>query len=161
MCLAQGENRIFVYAKTKAQISFAVTAKLISAFVFATRIVQFLFYLNPKLQASSSFLSLYRPICVGPGRKPRRPVFSRRGSNVPCSRRQPPQYFRLKSPSLYHKATMLPINMSRIVRKLDFCLGENKGADQLRGNREADQRLCFRYTDSTISLLLKSEISSF
>ena len=50
--------------------------------------------------------------------------------------------------------------MSRIVRKPDFCLGENKGADQLRGNREADQRLCFRYTDSTISLLLKSEISS-
>ena len=50
---------------------------------------------------------------------------------------------------------------SRIVRKPAFCLGENKGADQLRGNREADQRLCFRYTDSTISLLLKSEISSF
>ena len=57
-----------------------VTAKLISAFVFATRIVQFLFYLNPKFQASSSFLSLYRPVCVGPVRKPRRPVFSRRGS---------------------------------------------------------------------------------
>ena len=52
--------------KTKAQISFAVTAKLISAFVFATRIVQFLFYLNPKFQASSSFLCLYRPVCVGP-----------------------------------------------------------------------------------------------
>ena len=51
--------------------------------------------------------------------------------------------------------------MSRIVRKPDFCLGENKGADQLRGNREADQRLCFRYSDSTIPLLLKSEISSF
>ena len=30
----------FAYAKTKTQISFAVTAKLISAFVFATRIVQ-------------------------------------------------------------------------------------------------------------------------
>ena len=29
----------FAKAKTKAQISFAVTAKLISAFVFATRIV--------------------------------------------------------------------------------------------------------------------------
>ena len=29
----------FAYAKTKTQISFAVTAKLISAFVFATRIV--------------------------------------------------------------------------------------------------------------------------
>ena len=38
------KKRIFAYAKTKAQISFAVTAKLISAFVFATRIVQFLFY---------------------------------------------------------------------------------------------------------------------
>ena len=30
------ENLIFVYAKAKTQISFAVTAKLISAFVFAT-----------------------------------------------------------------------------------------------------------------------------
>ena len=53
------------------QISFAVTAKLISAFVFATRIVQFLFYLNPKFQAYSSFLRLYRLVCVGPVRKPR------------------------------------------------------------------------------------------
>ena len=34
------------------------------------------------------------------------------------------------------------------MRKSDFCICENKGADQLRGNREADQRLCFRYTDS-------------
>ena len=30
------ENWLFAYAKTKTQISFAVTAKLISAFVFAT-----------------------------------------------------------------------------------------------------------------------------
>ena len=35
------------------------------------------------------------------------------------------------------------------MRKPDFCLCENKGADQLRSNCEADQRLCFRYTDST------------
>ena len=34
------------------------------------RIVQFLFYLTPKFQASSSFLCLYRPVCVGPVRKP-------------------------------------------------------------------------------------------
>ena len=47
------------------------------------------------------------------------------------------------------------------MRKPDFCLCENKGADQLRSNCETDQRLCFRYTDRTISLLLKSEISSF
>ena len=53
-----------------------------TAIVFATRIVQFLFriFLNPKFQASSMLLEVYRPICVGPGRKPRRPVFSRRGS---------------------------------------------------------------------------------
>ena len=51
-------------------------------------------------------------------------------------------------------------DMSRVVRKPAFCICENKEADQLRGNREADQRLCFRYTDSTISLLPKYEISS-
>ena len=45
------------------------------------------------------------------------------------------------------------------MRKPAFCICENKDADQLRGNREADQRLCFRYTDSTIPLLPKSEIS--
>ena len=50
--------------------------------------------------------------------------------------------------------------MSRDMRKPDFCICENKDADQLRGNREADQRLCFRYTDSTIPLLRKSKISS-
>ena len=50
--------------------------------------------------------------------------------------------------------------MSRDVRKPDFCICENKDADQLRGNREADQRLCFSYTDSTIPLLPITEISS-
>ena len=45
--------------------------------------------------------------------------------------------------------------------KPTVCIGENKGADQLRSNCEADQRLCFRYSDSTIPLLLKSKISSF
>ena len=45
--------------------------------------------------------------------------------------------------------------------KPTICIGENKDADQLRGNREADQRLCFRYSDSAIPLLLTSEISSF
>ena len=58
------------YAKTKTQISFAVTAKLISAFVFATQIVQFLYFLNPKFQASSHLLYLYSLICVRPGLKP-------------------------------------------------------------------------------------------
>ena len=77
------------------------------------------------------------------------------------------------------------------MRKPAFSICENKEADQLLGNREADQRPwfkllfhlyntdtskgnteliggmhytnerpCFRYTDSTIPLLPKSEISS-
>ena len=50
--------------------------------------------------------------------------------------------------------------MSRVMRKPTFCICENKDADQLRGNREADQRLCFRYIDSTIPLLSNFEISN-
>ena len=37
----------------------------------------------------------------------------------------------------------IQIQMSRGMRKPTFCICENKDADQLRGNREADQRLCF------------------
>ena len=44
------------------------------------------------------------------------------------------------------------------MRKPTFCLCENKDADQFRGNREADQRRCFRYIDSTIPVLSKSDI---
>ena len=50
--------------------------------------------------------------------------------------------------------------MSRIVTKPDFCLCKNKDADQLLSNCEADQRLCFRYSDSTIPFLLIAKISS-
>ena len=51
--------------------------------------------------------------------------------------------------------------MNRVMRKLTFCICENKGADQLRNNREADQCLCLRYPDRTILLHPKSEIPSF
>ena len=50
--------------------------------------------------------------------------------------------------------------MSRLIRKPTICICENKGADQLRSNCKADQRFCFRYTNSTIPLLSKSKISS-
>ena len=46
------------------------------------------------------------------------------------------------------------------MRKPDFCICENKDADQLRGNRKADQRVCFSYMDSTIPLLPISEIQA-
>ena len=52
------------------------------------------------------------------------------------------------------------LNLSQVMRKQTFCICENKGADRLRSNCEADQRLCFRYMDSTISLLSKSKSSS-
>ena len=44
--------------------------------------------------------------------------------------------------------------------KPTICIGENKDPDQLRRKRKADQRLCFRYMDSTIPLLSKSKIAS-
>ena len=48
-----------IYAK-KAQIS---------AYVFATQIVQFLFFLNPSFPASRQLLCLYSLVYVGPVRK--------------------------------------------------------------------------------------------
>ena len=51
-------------------------------------------------------------------------------------------------------------NLSRRMGKPIICIGENKGADQLCSNCEADQRLCFRYAVSTIPLLSKSIMSS-
>ena len=49
--------------------------------------------------------------------------------------------------------------LSRVMRKLAFCIWENKGAYQLHGNHAANQHL-FHYIESTIHLLLKSKISS-
>ena len=51
----------------------------VSDYGFATWIIKSLF-LNPKFQASRHLLWLYSSVCVGPGRKPRRQIFSRRGS---------------------------------------------------------------------------------
>ena len=67
---ASWENKRFAYAKTKTQISFVVTAKLISALVFTTWIVQSVYLLNPKFQASSHLQWLYSLVCVRPGQIP-------------------------------------------------------------------------------------------
>ena len=40
--------------------------------------------------------------------------------------------------------------MRLVMRKPEFCLSENKGANQLRSDCEADHRLCFRYTDLSL-----------
>ena len=75
-CLSENKGADQLYSK----ISCAVSAHLISALVFATRIVQVLLFLNQKFQASSHLLWLYSPLCVRCGRKPRIRVFSHRGS---------------------------------------------------------------------------------
>ena len=54
--------------------------QLCSYFVFATQIKSFLCYLYPKFQGFIIFLRQYRPVCVGPDRKPKLLVFSLDGS---------------------------------------------------------------------------------
>ena len=54
----------------KQRCRSAVTAKLISAFVFATWIVQYLYFLNTKFQASSNLQLLKLLGCVRPGQNP-------------------------------------------------------------------------------------------
>ena len=53
--------------------------------------VQSLFFENPKVQASSNLLWLYSPDCVGPGRKPRVPIYPLLRvfypQNLPCTPR--------------------------------------------------------------------------
>ena len=58
-----------------------------------------------------------------------------------------------------HIRGFLQWHMSCFMRKQTICICENKDADQLRGNREADQSICFGYKDSTI-LLSKLKIFS-
>ena len=50
------DNLLFAYVKTKAQIRCMVAVQLISTFVFATWIVQSLYFLNLKFPASSHLL---------------------------------------------------------------------------------------------------------
>ena len=100
----------------------ADTAKLISAFVFATQKVQFLYFLNTKFQASSHLVWLYSLVCVGPDRKPRRPVFSQRGSILVSS--QSMKTFKVLGYHETHlkKAFMIIPKTYIFVRKNKICL---------------------------------------
>ena len=62
------------------QISCAVTAQLISSFVFASYKVQCVSFIDLKFQASGYFPWLFSLVCVGPGQKPRLLVLSSKGS---------------------------------------------------------------------------------
>ena len=105
---ATWENRIFAYAKTKTQISFAVTAKLISVFVFATRIIQ-----SPLLPKIRNFKSqaIFSDCVV-------RFVQSDLVGN-------PEDRFSDVASHIY------PEHLSCVMRKPAFCIYEHKSADQL------------------------------
>ena len=45
-------------------------------------------------------------------------------------------------------------------QKTCFCICKNKDADQLHGNGTADQRICFRYIDSTILYFLNPKFQA-
>ena len=60
----------------------------------------------------------------------------------------------------YNREKKCVFHMSLVMRKPAFCICENKDADQLRGDRKSDQRLCFRYIASKIPLLPKYKIPS-
>ena len=66
------ESQLFAYAKTKRQISFAVTW-----------IVRYHFFCHTNYQASSHLLYMHSPVSVGPAWKLWRPVFSEQGSFLP------------------------------------------------------------------------------
>ena len=63
--------------------------------------------------------------------------------------------FKVKLNEMSHS---IAFKMSRVMRNPAFCICENKGADQLRGNPAADQRLVFA-TQIVQKLLPKSETS--
>ena len=74
---------VFTYSKTNTQIiSCAVTDQRLC---FRYIALQSLYFLNTKFQASSHRLWLFSPVCVEPGLKPRRQIFSRRGSFMSVS----------------------------------------------------------------------------
>ena len=50
--------------------------------------------------------------------------------------------------------------MSLVMRRPAFCICENKDADQLCGNPEANQHLCFCYIDSTTPLFLNPKFQA-
>ena len=133
--------------ETMVQISCAVTARLSSAFVFTTQY-------NPSISLIHNFKLLAFSGCTA--RFVSNLVGNPKGRFYFVTAHTCTQYL---SPSycwcfLTHLVTLKENNMSHRMRKLTICICENKDADQLRSTCEADQRLCLRFTDSTISLLL-------
>ena len=63
-------NNLHMRKQRRRSAAFAVSAKLISAFVFATWIWQSLYFPNTKFPASSHLRLMYSLVCVRPGQNP-------------------------------------------------------------------------------------------
>ena len=74
------EKARFCLCENKAADQLCSNCTAVQRLCFATPVVQFLFYLYSKFQASSYPASVTVQLCVRPGRKPRRSLFFRRGS---------------------------------------------------------------------------------
>ena len=70
----------FAMSRVMRKPAFCICENKDQRLCFRSQIVQSLYFLNPRFHASSHLLWLYSPVCVGPGQKPRRPVFSQRRS---------------------------------------------------------------------------------
>ena len=123
--------------------------------------VQSLYFLNLKFQdfkpIYSHLLWLSTAWFVRSGWKPWKQILLRHDSiiNISTLNWFLWDFLRLLDKCLH----ILTSHLSPDVRKPTFCICEKKDADQLCGNRENDQRLCFRYLDSTIPLLPKYKVS--
>ena len=60
----------FFMCENKGADQLGSNCKADHTFVFATHILQFLYFLNPKFPASSHLLCLYSSVCVEPVQKP-------------------------------------------------------------------------------------------
>ena len=91
---------------------------------------------------------------MGPGQKPQRAVFPQQGSYKVLKKI-------LKEIEKGHWRLLTEIvNVSRVLRKPDFCICETKGADQLCDCPAVDQSLCFPYIDTIMTLLPKSKFQA-
>ena len=126
-----------------------------------------IFYLNPKFQDANHLLYQHSLVYVGPGRKSRGPsAFSERGSNIRSFYfwqllDSVTKYFECKmhsEVSAYMRCFHIKdSNVSLIEPRREKT---NVLHTRKQRRRSADQRLCFRYSNSIFPLPSKSEISS-
>ena len=137
-------------AKAKAQISFAFTVKLICAFVcaYAEQLFCCFVILRDDIfetQLDLSHITRKLFYCL---------IYENKDTDQLCSNTDEKTFcdhsFVKVIVSLVLKYL---IYLSRVVRKPDIGICDDKDADQLCSNCTTDKRLCFRYIDSKSSLL--------